>query len=90
VPPSILARADEVYRMRRRDLMLLVGGAVASWPLAGTRAQQKAMPVIGFLDSLAPGPSAPLVAAFREGLSEIGFEDGQKRRDRISLGGGPA
>jgi hypothetical protein len=40
-------------------------------------AQQKAMPVIGFLGSLGPGPSAPLVAAFREGLSEIGFEDGQ-------------
>jgi hypothetical protein len=35
------------------------------------------MPVIGFLGSLGPGPSAPLVAAFREGLSEIGFEDGQ-------------
>jgi putative ABC transport system substrate-binding protein len=63
--------------MRRRNLMLLVGGAVASWPLAGTRAQQKAMPVIGFLGSLAPVPSAPLVAAFREGLSEIGFVDGQ-------------
>jgi putative tryptophan/tyrosine transport system substrate-binding protein len=61
--------------MRRRDLVLLLGGVVAI-PRA-LRAQQKAMPVIGFLSSASPGLSAPLVAAFREGLSETGYVEGQ-------------
>jgi putative tryptophan/tyrosine transport system substrate-binding protein len=61
--------------MRRRDLVLLLGG-VAAIPRA-LRAQQKAMPVIGFLSSASPGLSAPLVAAFREGLSETGYVEGQ-------------
>jgi putative tryptophan/tyrosine transport system substrate-binding protein len=61
--------------MNRRELMLLLGGAITVSP--ALRAQQKAMPVIGFLGSLGPGPSAPLVAAFRDGLSETGFVDGQ-------------
>jgi putative ABC transport system substrate-binding protein len=59
---------------RREFLLGLTGGIIA--PLTW-RAQRKAMPVIGFLGSLAPGPSAPLVASFREGLSETGFVDGQ-------------
>jgi putative ABC transport system substrate-binding protein len=63
--------------MRRRNLMLLVGGAVASWPLAGTRAQQKAMPVIGFLSGTSPGPFAPYVTAFHQGLRETGYVEGQ-------------
>jgi len=51
--------------MNRRELLLLLGG-VATAPRA-LRAQQKAMPVIGFLGSTAPGPYAPFVAAFRRG-----------------------
>src|ERR1700676_473224 len=62
--------------MRRRDLIALLGGTAAAWSLA-TRAQQTAMPVIGFLGSVSPGPYEPFVAAFRRGLSEGGYIDGQ-------------
>src|SRR5438046_916282 len=62
--------------MRRRELLLLLGGAITAWPFAG-RAQQKAMPVIGFLGSASPGSFAPLLAAFRQGLSETGYVEGQ-------------
>jgi putative tryptophan/tyrosine transport system substrate-binding protein len=61
--------------MRRRDMLPLAVGA-AVWPLA-VRAQQKAMPVIGFLASGSPGPNSPSVAAFRQGLSETGYVEGQ-------------
>jgi putative tryptophan/tyrosine transport system substrate-binding protein len=61
--------------MRRRDLILLLGGAITA-PRA-LYAQQKAMPVIGFLSSASPGPFAPFVAAFRQGLSESGYVEGQ-------------
>ncbi len=61
--------------MRRREVMLLLGGAMtASHAL---RAQQKAVPVVGFLSSASPGPSAPLVAAFQQGLNETGYVGGQ-------------
>ena len=62
-------------RMRRRELMLLLGGAMTA--ARALRAQQKAMPVIGYLSSASPGPAAPYVAAFRQGLSETGYVEGQ-------------
>ena len=61
--------------MTRRQLMFLLGGAVTT-PRA-LRAQQKAMPVIGFLNSTSPGPAMPFVAAFVQGLSETGYVEGQ-------------
>jgi len=63
-------------RMRRRELMLLVGGAAFAWPL-DARAQQSAIPVIGFLSSASPNAYGGRVAAFRKGLSESGYIDGQ-------------
>jgi len=61
--------------MHRRRFIALLGGAIALPCVAA--AQQKAIPVIGWLNSVSPGPTAHLVAAFRRGLSETGYVEGQ-------------
>jgi putative ABC transport system substrate-binding protein len=65
--------------MRRRDFIASLWSITAAWPLA-TRAQQPAMPVIGFMSGRAPEDSAHLVSAFRQGLAETGFVEGQTVR----------
>jgi ABC-type uncharacterized transport system substrate-binding protein len=62
--------------MERREFLASAGGVALTWPRA-LRAQQKAMPVIGFLGITSPGPDAPAVAGFRQGLSDGGYVEGQ-------------
>jgi len=60
--------------MTRRELMVPLGATMAA---RAARAQHKAMPVVGFLGSDAPGAFAPFVAAFRQGLADTGYVEGQ-------------
>ena len=63
--------------MRRREFIILVSGATVAWPLAARAQQSAKLPVVGFLNSQSPEAFAPYVEAFRAGLAEVGFVDGQ-------------
>jgi putative ABC transport system substrate-binding protein len=65
-----------VFGLKRREFIALLGSAAAAWPLAG-RAQQRAMPVVGWLRVGSPNQAPHLVHALRRGLAETGFVEGQ-------------
>jgi putative ABC transport system substrate-binding protein len=72
--------------MRRREFITHFIGAAAAWPLSA-RAQQPAMPVIGYLDTRSPDAVVGRLRAFRQGLKDTGLHRRAKRNDRIQVGG---
>ena len=70
--------------MRRREFIAVVGGA-AAWPLAA-RAEQPAIPVIGYLDSRSPGVVENRLRGFQQDLKEAGYIEGEKRNNPVPVG----